>query len=191
MQSPESAAIRAPHGRRRARLSCNFGFRDKCSLPFSGGTELLPAIKALRSNSSFPRECNFLPPVIKAPLVAAVLPAQPSSDTAGMGCSCSSSLARGLQHTTPSALPVQLRMHLCNQLEQGISPAEKQPGRETLSFCESSSKLDQIPDPYHSRATDQHARRAEGPVRCRREDETSSRERLEREYQKLELVLKT
>lgn len=60
-----------------------------------------------------------------------------------------------------------------------------------LVFCVSSSKLDQIPDPFHSRATNQYARRTEGPVHCRREDETSSRERLEREYQKPELVLKT
>lgn len=123
MQPPESAAIRAPQGRSRARLGCHFGFRDKCSLPFAGGTELLPAIKALKSNSSLPRECNLLPPVIKAPLVAAVLPAQPSSSTARMACSCSSSLAPGLQHTTPSATPVQLGMHLCSELERGISPA--------------------------------------------------------------------
>jgi len=60
-----------------------------------------------------------------------------------------------------------------------------------LVSCVSSSKLDQIPDPFHSRATNQHVRRTEGPVHRGREDETSRRERLERGYQKPELVLKT
>lgn len=60
-----------------------------------------------------------------------------------------------------------------------------------LVFYVSSSKLDQIPDPFRSRATNQYPRRTEGPVHSRREDETSSRKRLEREYQKPELVLKT
>lgn len=82
MQPLSQQTFHAPQGRRRVRLSCNFGFRDKCSLPFSGGAELLPAIKALKSNSSFPRESNLLPPIIKAPPVAVVLLAQPSNGTA-------------------------------------------------------------------------------------------------------------
>lgn len=79
MQPPESAA---PQGQRRVRLHCNFGFRDKRSLLSSGGTELLPAIKALKSNSSFPREHNLWPLAIRAALVAVVLPEQPAHGSA-------------------------------------------------------------------------------------------------------------
>lgn len=65
--SPPANRHLCPPGSRTAGLSCNFGFRDKCSLPFSGGAELLPAIKALQSNSPLSREHNLLPPVIKSP----------------------------------------------------------------------------------------------------------------------------
>lgn len=186
--APYSAATQ---GQRKSRLSCNFGFRDKCSLPCSGGTELLPAIKTLKSNSSLPRECNPLPPVIDAALVAAVLPAQPSHSPARMVYCCFSALTPVLRHTTPL---LRQRCYWCicamNWSREEVQLKNSLAGKH-LVFCVSSSKLDQIPDPFHSRATNQYARRTQGPVHCRREDETSSRKRLEREYQKPELVLKT
>lgn len=101
-----------PMGRRRAGLSCDFGFRDKCSLPFSGGPELLPAIKTLKSNSLFSREHNRSPPVIKSPWWLWFCQHSPPALW-----SCSSSLAPGSHHATPSAPPVQPWMHLCNELE--------------------------------------------------------------------------